>query len=462
MNSKWLLLIVAVCTPWTLAFGQEGVDPMDCWGNWRGPEYTGVAPRGNPPTEWTAESAAWKTPIPGRGNATPIVWGDRVFVATAIKTDRVVEGAQTESALKDPPQGPGGRPGRGGPGPGRGPGGFGGGGGSPTNYFQYVAMCLDLNTGKVVWQDTAIEAVPGESGHSDNTHASASPVTDGKHVYFFYGSQGLYCYTLEGEKVWSRDLGDMQTRAGFGEGASPALYGDTLVVNWDHEGQSFITALDANTGEPRWRKDRDERTTWVTPRIVEAAGKVQVIVNASERTRSYDLKTGDVLWECGGQVGNPIPTPVIYKNLAICMSGFRGAAIRAIPLDSTGDVTNSDTIAWQSDRNAPYVPSPLLYGDRLYFMKSNNGILSVLNAGTGQTYVAAQRLGDISNIYASPVGAAGRVYISGRDGTTMVLADGEEFEVLAVNHLGEGIDSTPAIVGGKILIRGYEHLYCFE
>ncbi|QDU55429.1 outer membrane protein assembly factor BamB family protein [Aeoliella mucimassa] len=448
LASPFLAFVALICLPWTISLAQQ---QEASWPSWRGPEHTGVAPSGTPPTEWSEDSATWKVDLPGRGNATPIVWGNRIFIATAIETDRAADAASDEPAAEEPPQGPGGRRG----------GRFGRGSSKPTNYYQYVAMCLDLETGKTLWQKTAIEAVPSEAGHSDNTHASASPVTDGKHVYFFFGSQGLYCYTLDGDLVWSTDLGDMQTRAGFGEGASPALHGDTLVVNWDHEGPSFITALDANTGQPRWKKDRDERTTWVTPLIVEAAGKTQVIVNGSNRTRSYDLTNGDVIWECGGQVGNPIPSPVIFENLAICMSGYRGAAILAIPLDSTGDVTNSETIAWQSERNAPYVPSPLLYGERLYYIKSNNGILSIANARTGELLVSAQRLGDISNVYASPVGADGRVYIAGRDGTTMVLADSDEYQVLATNRLDEGIDATPVVVGGKLLIRGYDHLFCF-
>ena len=276
------------------------------------------------------------------------------------------------------------------------------------------------------------------------------------------GRYGIFCYDLDGNEQWNLDLGDMQTRAGFGEGASPALHGDTLVVNWDHEGQSFLIALDAANGDERWKRDRDERTTWVTPLIVEAAGRTQVIVNASNRTRSYDLSDGEVIWECGGQVGNPIPTPVRYKDSVICMSGYRGAAIYSIPLNSMGNVSGSDTIIWHSDKGASYVPSPLLYGDRLYFTKSNNGILSIVDAATGEPLVDQQRLGAIGSIYASPVGAANRVYITGRDGTTMVLRNADQVEVLATNRLGEPVDASPALCGGQLFLRGERHLYCFE
>ena len=429
----------------SFAYCQTNV-PHSGWPNWRGPEYSGVAPNCNPPIEWSEESGiAWKREIPGRGSATPIVWGDRIYVVTAVETERIPKGFDLDQPEPESP--PGERRSR-------------RRRAAPQNYHQFQIHCLSLNSGDVLWHDTATEQVPHEAGHPTNTYASASPVTDGRHVYVSFGSQGIYCYTMDGERVWGRDLGDMQTRNAFGEGASPALYDDLVVVNWDHEGPSFITALDATTGEPRWQRDRDERTTWVTPRIVDAAGKTQVIVNASNRTRSYDLKTGNVIWECGGQVGNPIPTPVVFENNVICMSGYRGAAIYSIPLDSAGDITESEDIAWHVGKAAPYVPSPLLYGERLYFTKSNNGILSVANARTGEFIIDQKRLGDISSIYASPVGAAGRVYIVGRDGTTMVLRDGDEYDVLAVNRLSEGIDASPAIVGDRILLRGEKHLYC--
>ncbi len=416
------------------------------WPNWRGPYCNGFTPDATPPIEWSETSGiAWKRKIPGRGSGSPIVWGDRVFVTTAVPTSKVATPVSDEQsqATQRPRFGRRRRE-------------------PPTNLYQFQVLCLSLNSGEAIWSQTAIEAVPHEAGHSTNTHASASPVTDGTHVFASFGSQGIFCFTIDGDRVWQRDLGEMQTRNAFGEGASPALYGDTLVVNWDHEGQSFITALDAASGEPRWQRDRDERTTWATPTVVEAAGKTQVIVNASNRTRSYDLMSGDVIWQCGGQVGNPIPTPVVYEDTVICMSGYRGAAIYAVPLDATGDITDSDLIRWHVDVGSPYVPSPLLYGWRLYFTKSNHGILSMVDARSGEFVIDQKRLTDIRSIYASPVGADGRVYISGRDGTTTVLRNGDDFDVLAVNHLDEGIDASPALVGKRLLLRGTQHLYCIS
>lgn len=424
---------------------------LTSWPQWRGPLATGVSPDGNPPTTWDAETnVRWKRAIPGRGISTPIIWGDKLFVTTAVPTDR--QPADSETAVRNEPE-PDGPPREGRRRRRRAP---------PQNVHSFEVFCLDRLTGDEIWHRVATEAVPIESGHSTNTFASASPVTDGTHLYVSFGSYGVFCFTLDGDPVWERDFGDMQTRAAFGEGASPALYDDTLVVNWDHEGQSFITAVDAKTGGNRWKKQRDERTTWVTPLIVEAADRTQVIVNGSNRTRSYDLESGEVIWECGGQVGNPIPTAVVHKGVAYCMSGYRGAAIYAIKLDSQGDVTGTDSVVWHSSRGAPYVPSPLLLDGRLYFTKSNNGIFSILDASTGKALVDQDRLSGIDAIYASPVAAAGKIYLMSRDGVGLVLRAGEEVDILATNNLGEGVDASPAIVGDQLYLRGEKHLYCFE
>jgi outer membrane protein assembly factor BamB len=274
-----------------------------------------------------------------------------------------------------------------------------------------------------------------------------------------FGSRGIFCLDMDGKKVWEKDLGQMQTRMGFGEGASAGLHEDTLVVPWDHEGQSYVIALEAATGEIRWQVERDERTTWATPLIVQHNGGTQVVLNGN-RVRSYDLETGELLWECGGQVDNPIPSPVLSGETVVCMTGFRGNAIFAIPLDAQGDVTGSDVIRWQRTDAAPYVPSPVLYKGRLYFTKSNQGIVSSVDAETGEVIIQQQRLPEISSVYSSPVAAADRIYFTGRDGTTTVIKHGDELEVLAINKLDEGIDASPAIVGDEIYLRTENHLIC--
>jgi outer membrane protein assembly factor BamB len=448
------------------------------WHQFRGPAATGVAPQGNPPTEWSeTQNIKWKVPIPGRGSASPIVWGDRIFILTAIKMDRTAEEEAGTAGLsyrtklvahaeqiaqREGQPGERGQRGRGGRG---GRGGFGrrfgrGGGETPKNYHQFVVMCIDRQTGKTVWQRTAAEVVPHEGHHETGSFASASPITDGKFLYASFGSRGIYCYDLAGNPQWNKDLGDMQTRFSFGEGSSPAVAGDTLVVQWDHEGDDFIVALDARTGNEKWRKPRDEPSTWGTPLVVDAAGRTQVIASGSNRVRSYDLGNGEQIWECGGLGSNPIATPVVYAGLAIVMSGHHEPAGLAVPLTATGDVTNSEEIAWQVKNITPYVSTPVLYDDVLYFVKSRNAILSSINAKTGETIIDQERLPDMDSIYASPVAAQGRVYFSSREGTTVVIEHGPKLKILATNYLDEAIDASPAIVGNEIIVRGENHLYC--
>ena len=492
-----LVPLTALCVA-SLAASAVALDAADQnWPQWRGPQMTGVAPHGNPPLKWDPETnIKWKAEIPGRGSASPIVWEDRVFVLTAVDTGKLPEGAVQQTAAQEPADQPaaptessnragrfseqsappedaprerrfrdrddrGPREGRGGPG-GRGFGGFGRRNDGPRNIYQFRVYCLDRNTGDVLWEKTAREAAPHEGMHDTNSYASGSPTTDGKFLYGSFGSHGVYCYDLDGNLIWERDLGDMETRMGFGEGASPTLHGDTLLVPWDHEKDSHLFALDAKTGEVKWEIDRDEPTTWVTPLVVEAAGKTQVILNGTNRSRSYEINTGELIWECGGQVTNPIATAVVHENLVYCMTGHRGSAVVAIPLDAEGDITDTDEVAWKTNQGAPYVPSPILYGDKLYFTKGNNGVLSCLEAKTGQPLINQKRLPGVENVYASPVGADGRIYFTGRDGTTVVIPNTGELEILATNTVGEPVDASPAIVGDQIFIRGDQHLFCIE
>ena len=254
----------------------------------------------------------------------------------------------------------------------------------------------------------------------------------------------------------------MQTRATFGEGASAAVHGDKLVVPFDHEGQSFIVALNKKTGKTIWKVDRDERTTWSTPTIVEHDGQTHVITNGTNRVRSYDLESGELIWECGGQAGNPIPTPLVMDGVTFCMTGYRGNAIFAIPLDAKGDISNSDEIVWSRNDAAPYTPTGVLYKGTIYYTKSNNGVFHAADAKTGKEIIGSTRLDNISSIYASLVAADDRIYVVGRDGTTNVIKHGEDFEILATNELGESVDATPALVDNQIIMRGDKHLFLFE
>jgi outer membrane protein assembly factor BamB len=253
----------------------------------------------------------------------------------------------------------------------------------------------------------------------------------------------------------------MRTTNEFGEGSSPALHGDALVVQWDHEGDDFIVALDKRSGKELWRQARDEPTSWATPVIVEVGGHAQVIASATNAIRAYDLRDGKELWSCTGMTRNVVPTPIVADGVAYIMSGFRGAASRAIRLaDAQGALNDSKAVLWSYDHDTPYVPSPVLYGDRLYFLQNNKGTLTCLNAKTGEKVYGPQRLEDVRMVYASLVGAGGNIYVVSREGTTVVFADGPEFEVKAINQLDDEFNASPAIVGNELYLRGAKHLYC--
>lgn len=426
------------------------------WPAWRGTSGAGAALGAEPPLRWSdQENVKWKTRVPGSGFSTPIIWKDRIFLLSAIETEAPPPAADLPAEPADASAAKGGRRG------GRTKGGSGfGGGPTPSRPYEFVALALDRGTGKIVWQKTARKEVPHEGHHASHGFASASPVTDGERLYVPFGSRGFYCYDLQGNLLWEKDLGDMRTRGGFGEGASPALAGDVLIINWDHEDQSFIVALDKKSGAEVWRKNRDESSSWSTPVIVAAHGRQQAIVAASNRTRSYDAATGDLIWEAAGLTGNVIPMPVVGHDMVYVMSGFRGYSIQAIKLSSRGDVTDTDNIVWNLRRSAPYVPSPVLSGDRLYMTKSNDAYLSCVNALTGEIYYQDQPLPGVRGIYASPLAANGHVYIAGREGTVLVIKDAPKFEIVATNRLSDRIDASPAMVGRELFLRGHDYLYC--
>lgn len=445
------------------------------WPQWRGPDASGAVKPGNqvsPPVTWSeTENIHWKVEIPGAGSSTPIVLNNRVYISTAVKTDRIKEGATpaADEADADAERSDARRQRNGDGDERRGRrGGFGSRGrgrgrsSAPANYYDFMVIAYDRADGKEVWRTTLTSQVPHEAGHDTNTFASASPLTDGERLYVSFGSRGIYCLDMEGNVVWEKNLGQMETRAEFGEGSSPAVHDGTLVVPWDHEGESFIVALDAQSGTEKWRVARDERTTWATPLITEYQGQTQVITNGTNRVRSYDLQSGELIWECGGQTENPIPSPVRFGDNVIVMSGFRGNAIYSIPLSAEGDVTEGDSVNWSVQEDAPYVPSPVLYRGQIYVVKSNSQTVFSRDAETGELVFGPKRLPDISSIYASPVAADENVYFTGRDGTTVVLRHGATFEVVSTNPLDDKIDASAAIVGDQIFLRGRSHLYCIS
>jgi outer membrane protein assembly factor BamB len=420
MTSRFCLrLRFAWCVCLLIGAGQ--IAAAENWGHWRGPTGNPAAIDANPPTEFSGtKNVKWKVAIPGRGSGSTVVWGDRLFVVSAVPTaDR-----------------------------GRGK-------------LAFNTYCYDAETGKLKWQQTAVEAVPGQGTHSTNGYASASPCTDGEYVYSHFGSQGLFCYTIDGQLVWKRDdFGQMNTRNSFGEGSSPTLAGDKIIVPWDHEGPSYLYALNKKTGETIWKTARDEPTCWATPLVISIDGQEQVVMNGQKYARSYDLESGKELWRCDGQTERPAASAIADDQYVYIGSGFRGSFLAAFRPSGRGDIKRTENVVWTIDRDTPDVASPLLSDGRIYFYKGKSGLLSCLDAKTGKPHYSAQRIPGVNSTYASPVAAGGFIYLTDRSGVITVIKDSEKLEVVATNPLGDPVDATPAPVGNRLYIRGETTLFC--
>jgi len=414
----------------------------DNWAHWRGPTGNGVAPNANPPVQWSStENVKWKVPIPGRSSGSPVIWEQAVFVVTAVPV------GSDHAPAAQPPASQGRR--------GRGP--------ARLSKLAFKVLCFDRSTGKLNWEQTATQATPHQGAHSTNSFASASPCTDGKHVYAHFGSRGLYCYTMKGKLKWKRDdFVPMDTRNSFGEGSSPTIAGDKILLPWDHEGPSYLYALNKLTGDTIWRTPRDEPSCWATPLVVEHNGAKQVVMNGQTCARAYDLETGKELWRCAGQTQRPVASAVAMDGLVIVGSGFRGSYMGAFRLNGQGDIENTKHVVWALDRDTPDIPSPLLSNGRLYFYKGKSGILSCVDAATGKAHYETTRIKGLSNIYASPIAAGGHVYLTGRSGTTVVIKDSAKLAMVATNSVGETVDATPAPVDNELFIRGEKHLFCIS
>jgi outer membrane protein assembly factor BamB len=411
------------------------------WPAWRGPSETGAALSGNPPVEFSeTKNIKWKTEIPGKGHATPIVWGDQIILLTAVATDKKpAEGeAKQESGRMGPPS-------------------------SGTEFVhKFQVISVDRKTGRIQWERTVKEEIPMERTHTLGSWASSSPVTDGENIYAYFGSRGLYCLDFKGNILWDRDFGQMEIVMSFGEGSSPSVYKDKIVVVWDHEAGSYIIALDKKTGKDIWKVDRDEKTSWASPLIVEVNGKAQVITAATSKVRSYDLETGELVWECSGLTRNVIPNPVYAGGILYVMSGYRGNALLAIDLaQAKGNITDTGVILWKYLQDTPYTPSPVLMDGRLYFLKANNGTISCLDAKDGKVNYINEKLDGIVNIYSSPTGAGGHLYVAA-EGIVDVVKAGPSYSLEFSNKLDDTFHASPVIIGNDLYLRGFKYLYCFS
>ena len=499
----------------------------DSWHQWRGPHNNGVA-EGDAPLHFSdTENVKWKIKVPGKGNSTPVIWGDTIFLTTAVPAEPMPEaqaGGGRRGGRGGPPRGgPGGRARgfdparmlerlpeqqrkqaeellkgrsmdelsdeerqqfreimrsafgggrgrrgeRGGPG---GPGGRRGGpggpaaGGSVIPTHKFVVMAIDKNTGKVLWEQTATEQRPHEGHHPQyGSFASNSPVTDGETLYVNFGSRGVYAFDLEGNLKWKKDLGKLQMRLAFGEGIAPIIHGNHLVIQNDHEGESYIVVLDKRDGKEIWRAGRDERSSWPQPIVVQHKGRNQ-LVTSSTRVRAYELETGALIWEAGGLGGNAIPAVVNVDNeMVIAMTGWRDANALAIKLGGAGDLTdNTDYIAWSNQKGNSYTASPVLHDGILYFI-TDRGMVSAVDANSGEPFYLQQRLPEVYSFKASPVAANGKLYLATEQGDVVVLKLGQTYEVLATNKMGdEMFVSSPVVVGGDLYLRSQDELFCIS
>lgn len=438
---KLLSLLAVLC--FVLPLAAEPVVNGE-WPRWRGPFDNGVA-RGAAPTQFSAtENVLWKTEIPGRGHSSPVIWKDRIFVTTAVET-----GKPAEPRPEPPAEGAGAKRRR-----------------NPNSEMpllehRFLVMALDRATGKKVWEKTAATETPHEGHHNTyGSFASNSPVTDGEILIASFGSRGVYAYDLNGNLKWEKGFGKFEMRLGFGEGSAPALHGNVVVLLFDHQGEDFVVALDKNTGKELWRKARHEESNWSAPLVIEFNGKAQVIVSATARVKSYDLETGQEIWACGGLGLNTIPAPVYDGENVYVMSGYRDQNMFAIKLDGAkGDLTGTEHVLWTNQRGNSYTPSPVLHGGILYFT-SDNGMISAMNAKTGEPYYVQQRLPNPTKLKSSPVAAGEYLYQATEDGDVVVVKLGKEYAVESVNSMEDELFiATPAIADGKIYLRGLNTLY---
>ena len=421
MSRRLGLTAACACLAQVAAFGAAGD-----WPHWRGPTSTGMA-RGDAPLSWSdTDRVAWKAAIPGRGVSSPVIWGNRVFVTTAVPTTPSTD----PRALVE---------------------------------HRFLVLCLDRQTGKQLWQHEARVATPHESYHFQyGSFASISPVTDGTHLIAYFGSRGLYAYTLDGQLAWQKDLGQLRMYQTFGEGAWPTIVGNRLLIVFDHEGESFLIAFDKSTGKELWRVPRQGNTNWSGPFVTTHNGRQQIVVSASREVVGYDVETGKRIWHARGLGQNTIPAPVAADGLVTVMSGFRNPNLMTIRLGREGDLTDTDAIVWQNQRGNSYTASPVLHDGKLYVL-TDSGLLSCWNAVTGQAYYQQQRLPKAYNFKASPIGANGKLYLSSEEGEVIVVRMGETFEVLATNVMkDDSFIATPAIIDGGIYLRGKNALYAIR
>ena len=408
------------------------------WPQYRGADSDGLAAGKTLPETWSdTENVVWKTDIPGWGWSSPIVWGDRIWVASAVG----------ENALAKPTVG-----------------GYPGGNVKPTDVHRWMTYCLDYDSGKILWERQAHQGVPPEQRHPRNSYANATPVTDGERVYAYFGNIGLFCYDLAGKPLWEQSWGSFPMRGGWGPGTSPVLHKDRIYLVNDNERESFMFALNKKTGDQVWRVEREERSNWSTPYVWENELRTELVTIGTGKIRSYDLD-GKVLWELAGTSGLVSLMPVAKDRLLYVGAGYYYGPLYAIRPGATGDIsldgnqTSNAWIVWSQARGSSIHPCYLISDERL-FVLFDAGLLTCFHAKTGETIFPRKRLNTGGGrFYASPWAYNGKIFLLNEDGTTWVVDDSSEFNEIRKNELGDNAWATPAIARGSLFIRTYTKLY---
>ena len=421
--------------------------PAADWPQFRGESASGVGSGTNPPVRWDAVKGTnilWKVEVPGLAVSSPIVWGNNIYLTTAISSDKTQK-------LKT---------------------GLYGNTDSVSDLSPHIwkVLAYDKRTGKLLWEQTAHQGVPKTKRHPKSSQASATPVTNGEVIIAYFGSEGLYAYSAGGKLLWSKDLG-LQNAGWFfdpdsewGVGSSPIIYKNTVIVLCDRQKDSFIAAFDLADGTEVWRTARAEIPSWSTPTIVKSETRAELVTNAAMAIRGYDAGTGKELWTLGPNSEIPCPTPIFGHGLIFVTSGYAPVQpIYAIKIGSNGDLAlkdgtdSSDAIAWSKNIGGAYLPSPLLYGDLLYLM-NNSGVLTAYEAMTGNR-IYQQRIESGGSFTASPIAAGGNLYFATEDGDIYVVKAGQPYEFIAKNPMGEAMLATPAWADNMLIVRGEQHLF---
>lgn len=429
------------CALATVAAAQEN------WPQFRGANSLGVSESSQLPDHWsTTENVAWQTDIPGRGWSSPIVWGDRIFLTTCVSLgdeEAPKKGLYFGGERRE----------------------------APKSEHQWKVYCLDLNSGKILWEQLAHQAVPTTTIHIKNSRASETPVTDGQRVYAYFGNVGVFCYDLDGKLQWKKELQPHKVRYGWGTAASPVLHGERLFIVNDNDEDSYLLALNARTGDELFRVPREEKSNWSTPYIWKNKLRTELITTGTGKNRSYDLD-GKLLWEFGGMSSITIALPYAHDELLYISSGYvldKLKPLYAVRPGASGDIsladdkTSNDFIAWAQRTAGPYNPSSLLYGDQIYVLY-DQGFFASYDAKTGEEIYKKQRIPDGKAFTSCPWACENKIFCLNEDGVTFVIGAGKEFNILHTNPLAEDdmAMATPATVGDRLLLRTAPRIYCFR